>query len=121
MSAPGPTGDRQEQLDDILRSCGPAVTRRLVRALDELTVRQAAGTLAEARRWLLNTQLLFLRKDVESKNKDFDDEQWTLEDHPWDVDIPEAEMMTQEEADAAMNEEDKGVPGQAVKDVGGKG
>ena len=50
-------------MDDILRSCGPAVRRRLMRALDELTVRWAAGTLPDARRWLLNTQLLFLRKD----------------------------------------------------------
>ena len=30
LSAPGPTGERQEQLDDILRSCGPAVRRRLM-------------------------------------------------------------------------------------------
>ena len=90
-----------------------------MRALDELTVRWAAGTLLEACRWLLNTQLLFLRKDVESKNKDFEDEQWKLEDHSWDVDIPEAEMMTQEEADAVMNEVDKGVTDQGTKDSDG--
>ena len=87
LSAPGPSGDRQEHLDDILRSCGPAVRGRLMRALDELTVRWAAGTLPDACRWLLDTQLLLFREDTEGKNNDFDDEQWTLEELSWDADV----------------------------------
>ena len=87
-TAPGPSGERQEHLDDILKSCGPAVEERLMRALDQLTVRWAVGTLPDACRWLLDTQLLFLRKDTDTENKDFDDEQWTLEEHFWEKDIP---------------------------------
>ena len=70
-------------------------------------------------RWLLTTQLLFLRKDAKSKNKDFDDEQWTLEEHPWDADIPEAATMTQEEADAVMNGVDERRPEQGAGDGDG--
>ena len=73
-----------------------------MRALDELTVRWAAGTLPDACVWLLNTQPLFLRKDVEGKNKDFDDEQWTLEELSWDADIPEAATTAQEDVDEEM-------------------
>ena len=75
-----------------------------MRALDELTVRWAAGTLPDARRWLLNTQLLFLRKDTEGKNKDFDDEQWTLEELSCDADVPEAATIVQEDIDEDMIE-----------------
>lgn len=75
-----------------------------MRALDELTVRLAAGTLPDACRWLLNTQALLLRKDVDNKNKGFDDKQWTLEEHFWEEDKPEAATMSQEEADAGMGE-----------------
>ena len=91
-------------MDDILRSCGPAVRRRLMRALDELTVRWAAGTLPDACRWLLNSQLLFLRKDTDGKNKDFDDERWTLEELSWDADVPEAATIVQEDIDDDMIE-----------------
>ena len=73
-----------------------------MRALDELTVRWAADTLPDACRWLLNTQLLFLRKDVEGKNKDFDNEQWTLDELSWDADIPEAATTAQEDVDGEM-------------------
>ena len=75
-AAPGPTGERQEHLDDILRSCGASHRRKLRRALDELTVRWATNTLPPTCRWLLNTRVLFLRKQRELVNKDFDDEDW---------------------------------------------
>ncbi len=75
-AAPGPTGDRQEQLDDILRSCGASHRRKLRRALDELTVRWAINDLPPTCRWLLNTQGSFLQKQREPTSKEFDDEEW---------------------------------------------
>ena len=90
-----------------------------MRALDELIVRWAAGTLPDACRWLLNTQLLFLRKDIESKNKDFDDEQWTLEELSWDANVPEAVMIVQEDIDDDMTEVVGGKQG--LEDSGGNG
>ena len=91
-----------------------------MRALDELTVRWATGTLPDACRWLLDTQLLFLKKDTANKNKDFDDEQWTLEEHPWDADFPEAATLLHEDADAEMKEVDEGKPGQGAREAEGK-
>ena len=57
-----------------------------------------------------------MRKDTENKNKDFDDEQWTLEEHSWDADIPEAATMTQEDADAEMKEVDEATSGQGARE-----
>lgn len=74
--APGPSGDRQEHLDDMLQHAGASVRRRLVRVLDELTVRWAINTLPSSCRWLLNTQVLFLTKAKEPACKHFDDEEW---------------------------------------------
>lgn len=70
MSAPGPSGDRQEHSDDIMKGAGASQRRRLTRVLDELTVRWAINRLPTACRWLLNTQVLFLNKDKESTSKD---------------------------------------------------
>jgi hypothetical protein len=77
LSAPGPSGDRQEDLDAVVEFAGAGQRRRLFRALDTLTVRWATGDLPNTCRWLLNTQLLFLRKDREPECKQFDDEEWT--------------------------------------------
>eukprot|EP00973_Karenia_brevis_P063539 8829687-Karenia_brevis.AAC.1 len=55
-SAPGPTGDRQEHLDDMLSNAGASQKRRLKRDLDELTVRWAVNKLPSTCRWLPNTQ-----------------------------------------------------------------
>jgi hypothetical protein len=65
LSAPGPTGDRQEHLDAVVDLAGAGQRRRLFRALDQLTVRWAIGDLPVCCRWLLNTQALFLKKDRE--------------------------------------------------------
>ena len=103
LSAPGPSGDRQEHLDDILGGAGASQRRRLTRALDELTVRWATNQLPPACRWMLNTQVLFLKKEREPTSKEFDDHEWlrTLSEHTevpgaarqWDQDIPNPDVM----------------------------
>lgn len=110
-AAPGPSGERQEHLEDILRSCGVSHRRKLRRALDELTVRWAIGALPSTCRWLLNTQVLFLRKQREQVNKDFDDDDWigilhgddveddedsddeAIEGPEWERDVPEERVV----------------------------
>jgi len=94
LSAPGPSGERQEHLDDIMGSAGFRHKRRLRRVLDELTVLLAVGQLPPTCRWILNTQLLFLSKAKDPHDKLFDQESW-LEEHQHIVaglnqDIPEA-------------------------------
>ena len=59
MSAPGPTGERKER-------------RRLFWGLDILTIKWAIGDLPEECRFLLNTQLMFLKKEKEPTSKQFD-------------------------------------------------
>ena len=76
LSAAGPSGDRQEHLDDCLAGAGVSQKRRLTRALDELTVRWATGKLPPTCRWLLNTRVLFLMKEREATSKEFDDNEW---------------------------------------------
>ena len=76
LTAPGPSGERQEHLDDVLDAAGPRQRRRLVQALDTLAVLWAANRLPPTCAWLLNTQILFLRKDREPRDKTFDDEAW---------------------------------------------
>ena len=67
MSAPGPTGERQEQLDAIVSFAGAGYRRRLFRGIDILTIKWATSDLPEERRFLLNTQVTFLKKE-----KDFE-------------------------------------------------
>ena len=76
LSAPGPSGDRQEHLDAVVDFAGAGQRRRLFRALDQLTIRWGAGDLPDCCRWLLNTQVLFLREDREVECKQFSDEDW---------------------------------------------
>ena len=63
MSAPGPTGERQEHLDAVISFAGAGQRRRLFRTLDILTIKWAMGDLPEECRFLLNTQLMFLKKE----------------------------------------------------------
>ena len=74
LSAPGPSGERQEHLDTICSFAGAGHRRRLFRAIDTLTIRWAIGNLPVSCRWLLNTQALFLRKGHEPACKQFSDE-----------------------------------------------
>ena len=76
MSAPGPTGERQEHLDAIVSFAGAGQTRRLFRGLDILTIKWATGDLLEECRFLLNTQLISLKKEKDPTTKQFDDDEW---------------------------------------------
>ena len=59
MSAPGPTGN----LDAIVAFAGAGQRRRLFRRLDILTIKWATGDLPEECRFLLDTHLMFLKKE----------------------------------------------------------
>ena len=77
MSAPGPTGERQEHLDAIISFAGAGQRRRLFRGLDILTMKLAIGDLPEECRFLLITQLMFLKKKKKDPtSKQFDDDEW---------------------------------------------
>ena len=76
MSAPGPTGERQEHLDAIMSFAGAGQRRRLFRGLDNLTVKLALGDVPEECRFLLHTQLMFLKKEKDPASKRFDDDEW---------------------------------------------
>lgn len=76
LSAPGPSGDRQEYLDDMLNGCGARSRRRLIRARDSLTVCWATNNLLECCAWMHNTQVIFLKKDRASQSKHFEDDEW---------------------------------------------
>ena len=68
MSAPSPTGERQEHLDAIIYFAGAGQRRRLFRGLDIFTMKWAFGELPEECRFLLNTQLMFLTKERKGPN-----------------------------------------------------
>ena len=61
MRAPGPAGERQEHLDAIIAFAGAGQRRRMFGTLGILTVKWATGRLPEECRFLLNTQLTFLK------------------------------------------------------------
>ena len=75
MSAPGPTGERQELLDAIFSSSEARQRRRLFLGLDVLTIKWATGDLPEMCRFLLNTQPIFLKKEKTQPRKQFDDDE----------------------------------------------
>ena len=62
MCATGPSGERQEHIDDIVKFADVSQRRRLFRSIDVLTVRWAIGDLPEQCRCLLDTQAMFLQK-----------------------------------------------------------
>ena len=74
MSAPGPTGERQEHLDAIISFAGAGQRRLLFRGLDILTFKWAVGDLPEDGRFLLNTLFMFLKKENDPTTKFFGDE-----------------------------------------------
>ena len=76
MSAPGPTGESQEHLDAIVSFAEAGQRRRVFRGLDILTIKWAMGDLPEECRFLLNTQLMFPKKEKEPTSKQFDDDEW---------------------------------------------
>ena len=74
LTAPGPTGERAEHLQQCLRTRHLGARRRLFRALDLLTVRAARGMLPMEARWILNTKLIFMEKGADVDDKDPDAE-----------------------------------------------
>ena len=77
MSAPGPAGDRLEHLErHCLSFAGAGQRRRLLRGLDTLTIKWAVGDLPEECRFVLNAQLMFLKKEKNPTSKQFDDDEW---------------------------------------------
>ena len=74
-SSLGPTGERQEHLDAIVSFAGARQRRRLFRGLHILTLKWATGDLPEECRFLLNTQLMFLKKEKDPTSKQFDDDE----------------------------------------------
>ena len=102
---PGPSGDRQEHLDDMMKGCSASQRRRLTRALDDFTVRWAIGALPSTCRWLLNTLALLLRKHREPTSKEFDDEEWIqwLEQAVAESDVEEiVEEIEADDGDISM-------------------
>ena len=67
MSAPGPTGERQEHLDAIVSFAGAGQRRCLFRGLDVLTIKWAFAR---------NTQLMFLKKEKDPTTMQVDDDEW---------------------------------------------
>ena len=61
MSAPGPAGERQEHLDATVSFAGAGQRRLFLRGLDILTIKWTTGDLPEECRFLLDTQLMFLK------------------------------------------------------------
>ena len=78
MSVPWSTGERQEHLDTIIVLAGAGQRRRLFRVLDILAVMWATGDIPEERQFVLNTKVMFLKKEKDtSTTKIFDDDEWT--------------------------------------------
>ena len=72
--------------------CGAGQRRRLFRGLDILTIKWATGDLPEECRFLLNTQLMFMKKEKDPTSKQFDDDEWIrslTEAQEITTDIPE--------------------------------
>ena len=81
-----------------LRRCRPEET--LVSGLDILTIKWATGDLLEECRFLLNTQLVFLKKEKDPRSKQFDDDEWirTLtEAQEVTTDIPEDRVTCEQQ------------------------
>ena len=101
MSAPGPTGERQEHLDAIVSFAGAGQRRRLLRGLDILTIKWAPGDLPGDCRFLLNTHLMFLKIKKDTTSKQFDDDEWIrslTEAQEVTADIPE-DIVTYDQQD----------------------
>ena len=92
MSVLVPTGERQEHLDAVVSFAAAGQRRRLFRVLDILTVKWATGDLPEECHFLLNTQLMCLKKEKDPTSKQFDDDEWIrslTEAQEVTADIPE--------------------------------
>ena len=64
------------QLHTIVSFAGGGQRRRLFRGLVILTIKWATGDLLEECRFLLHTQLMFLKKEKDPTSKQLDDDEW---------------------------------------------
>ena len=84
--------DSVGQLRWLNRQAFAGAGKRVLRGLDILTIKWATGDLPEECRFLLNTQLMFLKKENDPTTKQFDDDEWirSLTEAPEvTTDIPE--------------------------------
>ena len=74
LSAPGPSGERGEHLEQA--ACCPHVSmrKRFRKALDAMTLLAAQGNLPDEAAWILNTAVTYLDK-TKTQNMD-EDEEW---------------------------------------------
>ena len=96
VRAAGPTGERQEHLDAVVSFAGAGQRRRLFRELDILTIMWATGDLPEECRFLLNTQMMFLKKEKDTTSKQFGGDEWIrslMEAQEVTTDAPEDSVM----------------------------
>jgi hypothetical protein len=110
-SAAGPSGERYEHLEDILANAGMSQKRRLVRILEDITVKLATNRLPSTFRWMLNTQAVFLKKNSDALPKEFDDEEWHEDLHLADVPEDLVGDMPDEEESWAMEVDTVAPPG----------
>ena len=68
--------ERQEHLDAIVFFAGACQRRRVFRELDTVKIKWATGDLPEECRFLLDTHLMFLKKEKDPTSKQFDDDEW---------------------------------------------
>ena len=91
-----PAGERQEHWDVVVSFAGAGQRTRLFRELDILTLKWSTGDLPEECRFLLNTQLMFQKKEKDSTSKQFDDDEWIrslAEAQEVTTDVPEDSVM----------------------------
>ena len=91
----------KEHLDAIISFAGAGQRRRLFRGLDILTIKLALDDLPEESRFLLSTQLMFLKKEKDPTWKLFDDDEWIrslTEAQEITADNPEDSVMYDQQA-----------------------
>ena len=82
LSAPGPTGERGEHLEQAACCQHISVKRRFRKAVDALTLLAAQGSLPDEVAWILNTAVTFLDK-TKTEGMDEDSEWiWKLTNTP---------------------------------------
>ena len=82
------------------RLAGAGQRRRLFRGLDILTIKWATGDLPEECRFLLNTQLMFLKKEKDLTSKQFNDDEWIrslTEAQEVTTDVPEDSVTCEQQ------------------------
>ena len=96
-----PTGERRERLDAIVSFAGAGQRPLLFRGLDILTIEWAIGDLPEECRFLLDTQLMFLQREMDLTSQQVDDDEWIrslTEAQEITADVPEDSVLYDQQA-----------------------